>query len=504
MPTSGVPPAPGAPPPTVPPNAPAVDENAVMSDMQALVRRSYQALQATDQSAVGSAQATLGSDQQAIGNDQQTLGRDQQTVTIDQQAVGKAAAAVTATNVLIQSDQAAVAAAKAASTAVGNKQADDKQHMEAIAVQLYEGLPTTTADMADAPTGGVILSSQPETVVPVLQQAQAQIDQQQYLNTLITNDHATLNGDTAQRKRAADAVKAAEAKLNKDSDALPGEQQQVANANQQVGKSQAVVAADQQKMSSDQQRVAGDQQAVAAAQQKQQGDQNALNGALAALNGPPVPRAPGDATPTIMGPTVLTPQDLAGWFNSQHYNDTTPTPVIQYAQWYVSEGKAEGVRGDIAFAQAVIETGGFSNPDSQTANNYAGIGHCDTCGGGMPFPSPQMGVRGQIQLLKTYAVPGLTSPQLANPPALPQLAPEAQHVRGCCGTWQSLTGVWASSPIYGPVIMGQYLSMLNYGMTQPVPPASVGPGPPGGGPPGAATNSGGPPTPQTPQLAPPP
>lgn len=489
-----------------------------MTDMQTLVKRGYQALQTADQNAVGSAQATIGSDQQTIGNDQQAIGRDQQTVgrdqqavAIDQQAVVRAQGVVAATNAVIQSDQAAIGAAQAASRAVGNKQADDKQHMEAIAVQLYEGLPPTSGDEATAPSGGVILASQPVTAVPVLQQAQAQLDQQQYLNTLISNDHATLTGDSAQQKRAAEAVRAAEDKLNKDSAALPGEQQQIANAVQQVGKSQAVVAADQQRVGGDQQtlgrdqqRLGGDQQAVAAAQQKEQADQNALNGALAALNGPPVPRAPGDATPTIMGPTVLTPQDLAGWFGSQHYNDTTPTPVIQYAQWYVSEGKAEGVRGDIAFAQAVIETGGFSNPDSMTANNYAGIGHCDSCGGGMPFPSPQMGVRGQIQLLKAYAVPGLTTPQLANPPAIPQLAPEAQSVHGCCGTWQSLTGVWASSPIYGPVIMGQYLSMLNYGLTQPTPPIGGVPGPPGAPGPAGVTNSGGPPTPQAPQLAPPP
>ena len=54
----------------------------------------------------------------------------------------------------------------------------------------------------------------------------------------------------------------------------------------------------------------------------------------------------------------------------------------------------------MAFAQAVLETGGFSSPDAVDLNNYAGIGHCDTCGQGWAFPSPQAGVLGQLQLLR--------------------------------------------------------------------------------------------------------
>ena len=37
------------------------------------------------------------------------------------------------------------------------------------------------------------------------------------------------------------------------------------------------------------------------------------------------------------------------------------TPISKYAEWFIEEGMAEGVRGDIAFAQAVLETGGFAN-----------------------------------------------------------------------------------------------------------------------------------------------
>jgi hypothetical protein len=65
--------------------------------------------------------------------------------------------------------------------------------------------------------------------------------------------------------------------------------------------------------------------------------------------------------------------------------------VEDFARWFIEEGQAEGIRGDIAFAQAVLETGGFANNDSVLANNFSGIGHCDTCESGWRFPSPQMG-----------------------------------------------------------------------------------------------------------------
>jgi hypothetical protein len=138
--------------------------------------------------------------------------------------------------------------------------------------------------------------------------------------------------------------------------------------------------------------------------------------------------------------------------------------VSQLAAWYVSEGDTEGVRGDIAFAQAVEETGGFSSPDSITINNYAGIGHCDSCDSGLEFASAQIGVDAQIQLLRTTADATLTTAQLGQPLASSALAPEDQPLRGCCSTWAGLTGHWATDPDYGANILGIYASMLEYAL----------------------------------------
>lgn len=72
---------------------------------------------------------------------------------------------------------------------------------------------------------------------------------------------------------------------------------------------------------------------------------------------------------------------------------------------YIKEAKIEGVNHDIAFAQAIKETGFFKYGGDVTydQNNYAGIG---TTGGGVKghyFPTAQVGIQAQIQHLKAYA-----------------------------------------------------------------------------------------------------
>lgn len=74
--------------------------------------------------------------------------------------------------------------------------------------------------------------------------------------------------------------------------------------------------------------------------------------------------------------------------------------------YYIEESRLEGIRGDIAFAQALKETGffrygGIVRPEQ---NNYCGIGafNGNTPGQAATFPSPQIGVRAHIQHLKGY------------------------------------------------------------------------------------------------------
>lgn len=155
----------------------------------------------------------------------------------------------------------------------------------------------------------------------------------------------------------------------------------------------------------------------------------------------------------IVGLPRLSAGDLAAWFAASPYQPKVATPIEDYATWFIQEGATEGIRGDIAFAQAVLETGGFANRDTVVANNFSGIGHCDSCDSGWTFPSPRMGVRAQIQLLKSYA--------MKQPPYVNDLVDKRlRGPAGCCDTWGDLTTVWATDPTYGPKVMLLYSSMV--------------------------------------------
>jgi len=171
-------------------------------------------------------------------------------------------------------------------------------------------------------------------------------------------------------------------------------------------------------------------------------------------------RRPIEAVPldiAIIGLPRLSASDLAGWFEASPYRPRVSTPIADYARWFIEEGRTEGIRGDIAFAQAVLETGGFANNDTVNANNFSGIGHCDSCDGGWKFPSPRLGVRAQIQLLKSYAV---KKPNYVNKLVDRRLRGPA----GCCDTWGDLTTVWATDPTYGPKVMLLYTSLVDYAL----------------------------------------
>lgn len=161
-----------------------------------------------------------------------------------------------------------------------------------------------------------------------------------------------------------------------------------------------------------------------------------------------------DQTTSINGEPLLSGEDLARWFTADGRSANTTVSIEELANLYIEEGRSENIRADIAFAQSILETGSFSYPSGGqvrgTDNNFAGIGACDSCSGGFTFPSAQLGARAQMQLLKAYANPGLTSAQFANPTV--RTDPEKLGVTGCCPTWKDLAGKWASNPNYFPHI----------------------------------------------------
>ncbi|WP_241156707.1 glucosaminidase domain-containing protein [Bacillus sp. FJAT-42376] len=148
---------------------------------------------------------------------------------------------------------------------------------------------------------------------------------------------------------------------------------------------------------------------------------------------------------------------------------TYPTPkltsvnIYQLADLYLEIGRKEGVRGDIAFAQAVHETGffKFGGDVVPEQNNYAGIG---TTGGGVKgayFSSPDEGVRAHIQHLKAYASTEPLNTVLADP--------RFNLVkRGIAPLWSDLNGRWAvPGRGYGEKVLQIHMDMAK--MTLAIP-----------------------------------
>lgn len=106
----------------------------------------------------------------------------------------------------------------------------------------------------------------------------------------------------------------------------------------------------------------------------------------------------------IMGTAVATVKQMQEYIKK--VNPNVAKSVIDMIPFYLSEGNAEGVRGDIAFAQSCLETGNFGFSQSAVTldqNNFAGMGVTQNGMKGLSFETPQMGIRCQIQHLKAYA-----------------------------------------------------------------------------------------------------
>ena len=87
-------------------------------------------------------------------------------------------------------------------------------------------------------------------------------------------------------------------------------------------------------------------------------------------------------------------------------NPQVSDSVTKMISLYITEGTAEGVRGDIAFAQSCLETGNFTFSGSAVTldqNNFCGLGVNATGKKGCSFKTAKEGIRAQIQHLQAYA-----------------------------------------------------------------------------------------------------
>ena len=191
-----------------------------------------------------------------------------------------------------------------------------------------------------------------------------------------------------------------------------------------------------------------------------------------ALAGP----APGAAAPPatgtpVLGSALLMPEQIVAWYAATGITPTSPVPVPELAARFIDEGAAQGVRGDIAFAQSMLETGylRFGGIVQPSDLNFSGLGACDSCPSGLAFPTAQLGVRAQIQHLYAYAAAGAVPTVLARPLADVRFA--RVQPAGRAPLWDHMgNGNWATGPDYARKVLTIWRAMLAHaGLPEPPP-----------------------------------
>ena len=163
---------------------------------------------------------------------------------------------------------------------------------------------------------------------------------------------------------------------------------------------------------------------------------------------------------SIIGTPIATQQQCVKYLLRNNPRPNLKVSAEEIVAYYYEEGRREGIRPDVAFCQALKETGFFRYGGDVVPeqNNYCGLG---TTGGGVRgeyFSTPQLGVRAHIQHLLAYSS--------TRRPTMPVVDPRYGIVRQAygsrtLGTWQDLNGRWAvPGRYYGQEILSMFRDIL--------------------------------------------
>ena len=148
-------------------------------------------------------------------------------------------------------------------------------------------------------------------------------------------------------------------------------------------------------------------------------------------------------------------------------NPDATEEMLELPSIYLEEGAAEGVRGDIAFAQACLETGWFAFPPPTAVTydqyNFCGMGVTSPGMKGNSFETSREGIRAQIQHLKAYA----STEDLVNE----CVDPRFKYVHRGCAPYVEWLGIqenpqgygWAAGEDYGTHILRVLDGVLSVG-----------------------------------------
>ena len=170
---------------------------------------------------------------------------------------------------------------------------------------------------------------------------------------------------------------------------------------------------------------------------------------------------------SIMGPTTVTIGQMINYYQANQaypafYANTDAPNIYVFCMMYMEECNAEGVRAEVAFAQAMKETGflRYKGDVHIEQFNFAGLG---ATGGGNPgnsFSTVRMGIRAQVQHLKAYATSEPLNQEVVDPRYSLVNKGSAPYVEWL-GKHENPTGIgWATAWGYGTSIVNDYIARM--------------------------------------------
>ncbi|MGO5490213.1 hypothetical protein FX155_09420 [Acidaminococcus fermentans] len=162
---------------------------------------------------------------------------------------------------------------------------------------------------------------------------------------------------------------------------------------------------------------------------------------------------------TIAGPGEATRDQAVVLL--RRYNPKLPIKATpeQIVDLYYQEASREGLRWDIVFCQALLETGffRFGGTVVPAQNNFCGLGTTSATVQGAWFPTPRDGVRAHVQHLMAYTTDRLPATPVIDPRYY--LVYKGKVQNGFYTRWSQLNGKWATGSYYAEKILNLHEQM---------------------------------------------
>lgn len=158
----------------------------------------------------------------------------------------------------------------------------------------------------------------------------------------------------------------------------------------------------------------------------------------------------------IMGESKLTKSQFVQYLKSTSTKPKLTCSVEEIVELYLKEGAEEGIRGDLALCQALLETGNFTYGGLVTPeqNNFCGLGSTGKGFKGASFDTAAEGVEAHLQHLMAYATPRAPRKKIIDPRYY--LVHNMRKNSGFLPEWKDLNNKWAARSNYSDLIFNIY------------------------------------------------